>query len=86
MDQSPEQETASEAEAPIGRLVLAIALFVITGGAAALYIWWDLDDLLAGKFMPVPTLIALVLIGVFVGLLALWAKFLKSHSHIGAQQ
>jgi hypothetical protein len=86
VDQPPEQETASEAEAPIGALVVAIALFVITGGAAALYIWWDLDDLLAGKFLPVPTLLALVLIGVFLGLLALWGKFLKSHTHIGARQ
>jgi hypothetical protein len=86
VEQAPERETVAEAEAPVGKLVLAIALFLITGGAAALYIWWDLDDLLAGKFLLVPTLIALVLIGVFIGLLALWGKFLKSLSHIGAQQ
>jgi hypothetical protein len=86
VEQPLEQETVSEAEAPTGALVVAIVLFMITGGAAALYIWWDLDDLLAGRFMPLPTLIALVLIGVFLGLLALWARFLKSHTDIGARQ
>jgi hypothetical protein len=86
VDQPSEQETASETEAPVGRLLVAILLFVISGGAAALYIWWDLDDLLAGKFLPVPTLIALVLIGVFFGLLALWGKFLKSHTDLGVRE
>jgi hypothetical protein len=86
VDQPREHETASETEAPIGALVVAIALFIITGGAAALYIWWDVDDLLAGRFMLVPTLIGLVLIGVFIGLLALWGKFLKSHTDLGARQ
>jgi hypothetical protein len=84
VDQPPEQEIVSESEAPVGKLLLAVALFVITGGGAALYIWWDIDDLLAGKFMPVRTLVALVLIGVFLGLLALWGRFLKSYTDFGA--
>jgi hypothetical protein len=85
VNQPLEQETMSEAEAPIGKLIVAIAFFMIAGGAAALYIWWDVDNLLAGKFLLVPTLIALALIGAFLGLLALWGKFLKSHTHAGAR-
>lgn len=83
MSEPGERETAAEAEAPIGKLMAAIAGFIAVGGAAALYIWWDLDDLLAGNFMLVPTLIALALIGVFLGLLAVWGRFLKSHTRTG---
>jgi hypothetical protein len=84
VSQPLEQKTVSTSEAPIGKLMAAIVAFIIVGGAAALYIWWDIDDLLAGKFNLVPTLIALALIGVFVGMLALWGKFLSSHTDLGA--
>lgn len=82
MSEPGEQQILAEGEAPIGKLFAAIAAFIVGGGAAALYIWWDLDDLLAGRFMLVPTLIALALIGVFLGLLGLWGKFLKSHTRV----
>jgi hypothetical protein len=84
VNDSAHQGTSVEEEAPIGALLAAIAVFIIAGGAAALYIWWDLDDLLAGRFLLVPTLLAFVLIGAFVGLLALWGRFLRRYTHTGS--
>ncbi len=83
MNQPLSNKPIAQAEAPVGKLLAAIALFMITGGGAALYIWWALDDLLAGRFVLGPALIALVLIGAFFALLALWGRFLKSHTHLG---
>jgi hypothetical protein len=71
-----------EGEAQIGKLIVAMVSFIVTAGGAALYVWWDLDDLLAGRFILVPTLIAAALIGAFFALVALWGKFLNSQIRV----
>jgi hypothetical protein len=83
VNQTVDPQPIVEGEAPLGKLIVAMIAFIVTAGGAALYVWWDLDDLLAGRFMLVPTLIAVALIGAFFALLALWGKFLTSQTRGG---
>ena len=83
MNLTLDHERLARPEMPLGKLVAGMALFMITAAASVLYVWGNIDDLLAGKFMLVPTLLAVVLIGAFFGLLALWGRFLKSHTRAG---
>ena len=82
MNQTANPRPIVEGEAQIGKLIVAMVSFIVTAGGAALYVWWDLDDLLAGRFILVPTLLAVVLSGAFVALVVLWGKFLNSQIRV----
>lgn len=61
------------------RLAAVLAFFFVSGAAMLLFVWHTLSDFLAGK--PVEGgryLLALSLMGVFVGLAWLLALYLKS--------
>lgn len=62
-----------------GQLTLVLALFFVSGGAMALVIWHTLSEFLAGK--PVEGgqyLLAIALIGVFVGFAWLMARYIQN--------
>jgi hypothetical protein len=61
-----------------GRLAVVLAFFFVSGAAMALVIWHTLSDFLAGH--PVEGgqyLIAMALIGVFVGFVWLMARYIQ---------
>jgi hypothetical protein len=61
------------------RLAVVLAFFFVSGAAMLLFVWHTLSDFLAGK--PVEGgryLLALALLGVFVGLAWLLALYLRS--------
>lgn len=61
------------------RLAAILAFFFVTGAAMLLFVWHTLSDFLAGQ--PVEGgryLLALALLGVFVGLAWLLALYLRS--------
>lgn len=60
-----------------GRLAAVLAVFFILGAAMALFIWQTLSDFLAGR--PVDGgiyLLALAILGVFVGFVWLLARYI----------
>ncbi len=50
----------------IGRIVAAMALFLVIGAPIVLFDWWTLDKMLAGHFLVIPMIAATLLAGVFI--------------------
>ncbi len=86
MNQTLNRKPINPSELSLGRLLATIALFMITASGAVLVVWGNIDDLLAGKFALVPTLVAVALVAAFLGLLVFWGRFLQRHTRIGAEK
>lgn len=77
MDQTNPESTGLT-DVPTGRLVAVAFLFIAAASGAVLLVWGELDNLLAGRFTLASTLIGLAVGAVFLALLVLWGRFLKS--------
>jgi hypothetical protein len=62
----------------IGRLVLAMALFLLIGAPIVLYDWWILDEVLAGILHPVPMVVAAGLACIFLIMAAILGRYIRA--------
>lgn len=65
-------------EVPIGRLAVAMAVFLIIGAPIVLYDWWTLDQVLAGIFYPLPMVVASALACIFLIGAAMLGRYIRS--------
>ncbi len=65
-------------EIPIGRLALAMAVFLSIGAPVVLYDWWTLDQVLAGIFHPLPMVVAAGLACIFLITAAILGRYIRN--------
>lgn len=68
----------AKGEIPTGRLVLAMALFLLVGAPIVLYDWYTIDEVFAGIVRPVPILIAAALGCVFLIFAAILGRYIRN--------
>jgi hypothetical protein len=70
----------------LSKLIVGIAIFVLVGIPLVGYLWWTLNDLLAGDVRPVQLAIALPLLLAFAGLLVILSRVVHRWEHERVEQ
>ena len=60
-----------------GAIIGMMAIFVVVGGPMVFYLWSTVNDVLTGRFAPMRVLIALPVLLIFLGVLAILSRSVR---------